>query len=258
VPEPSAKFEKPPLPPEPPTPIIRVPQKSERLGIVLGVDLGFEEPALSVSRDNRMPRASIVITTAARNIIRFSKTGEKVETIAIFGSMTDPTLHPDIREITSNLRDLRNKWYPKAKLWFQSEDPHFDTPDVRLALGVFDRVLVRFDWGTVKHFSAATGRKGPELAGIQAALTNLESLIVQARFGKGEGGDNSVEAEVKAWIKRMGEVRPREIHLPGADAKSTRAKFKSVPKTRLGEIAAEVTEKAGVPVVVCGHESILG
>jgi hypothetical protein len=259
VPQPAAKTDhRLPLPPEPPSPIIKGPLKSDRLGATLGIDLGFEETALSVSRDNRMPRASVVITTAARNIIRLSKSGEKVESIAVFGSQTDPTLHPDFREITGNLRDLRNKWFPKAKLWLQSDDPHFDTPNTRLALGVFDRVLVRFEWGTVKVFSAMTGRKGPELTTIQTNLTHLESLVVQARFGKGEGGDNAAPAEVKAWIKRMAEIRPREIHIPGPDAKGAKGKFKSAAKSRLTEIAAEATEKAGMPTSICASESILG
>lgn len=232
--------------------------KTDRLGATVGIDLGFEESALSVSRENRMPRASVVITTTARNVIRFSKGGEKVESLAVFGSVVDPTLHPDFREITGNLRDLRNKWFPKAKLWLQSDEAHFETPNIRLALGVFDRVLVRFEWGTVKLFTSMTGRKGADLATIQTNLTHLESLVVQARFGKSEDGDNSNPTEVKAWIKRMVEIRPREIQIPGPDAKNSKSKFKSVPKSRLTEIAAEATEKAGIPATIVGSESILG
>ena len=258
MPEYATRIEKPAPPPEAPSPIIHGPLKTSRLGATLGIDLGFEESALSVSRDNRMPRASVVITTTARNVIWLSKAGEKVESIAVVGSRLDPTLHPDFREITGYLRDLRNKWFPKAKLWLQSDDPHFDIPNTRLALGVFDRVLVRFEWGTAKVFTGMTGRKGAELATIQSNLTHLESLVVQARFGKNEGGDNSAPAEVKAWLKRLAEIRPREIHIPGADAKSTRPKFKSATKTRLGEIAAEATEKAGMRVTLCSSESILG
>ncbi|MFN0009642.1 MAG: hypothetical protein ACKVXR_17235 [Planctomycetota bacterium] len=258
MPEHATRIEKPPLPPEAPSPIFNGPSKTARLGAALGIDLGFEETALSVSRDNRMPRASVVITTTARNVIRLSKTGEKVESIAVYGSQMDPTLHPDFREITGYLRDLRNKWFPKAKLWMQSEDPHFDIPNTRLALGVFDRVLVRFEWGTAKAFTGMTGRKGPDLTTIQTNLTHLESLVVQARFGKFEGVDNSAPAEVKAWIKRMTEIRPREIHIPAADAKSAKAKFKSAPKSRLAEIAAEATEKAGMPATIVATESVLG
>jgi hypothetical protein len=259
VPDPSAKTERPPIhAADIASPILRGPLRSERLGATLGIDLGYEESALSVSRDNRMPRASVVITTAARAIIRLSKGGEKVESIVAVGSAADPTLHPDFREITSNLRDLRNKWFPKAKLWLQADDPHFETPSTRHTLGVFDRVLVRFEWGTVKVYSSMTGRKSTDLAALQANLTHLESLVVQARFGKSDGADNSSDTEVRAWIKRLGEFRPREVHILGPDAKLASKKLKLAPKARLSQIAAEVTEKTGIPVAFCGAESVLG
>ena len=259
VPDPAAKLERPPIPAaDLASPVIKGPLRSDRLGATLGIDIGYAESALSVSRENRMPRASIVITTAARGIIRLSKSGEKVESIAAVGSETDPTLHPDFKEITTNLRDLRNKWFPKAKLWLQSDDARLETPNVRHQLGVFDRVLVRFEWGTAKAFTSMTGRKGPELATLQASLTNLESLVVQARFGKTETADNAAEAEVKAWIKRMGEIRPREIHVLASDAKLVQKKLKLASKARIAEIVAEVAEKTGIQTTLCTTESVLG
>jgi hypothetical protein len=258
--DPSAKLERPPIPAaDLASPIIKGPLRTDRLGAALGIDLGYAESALSVSRENRMPRASIVITTAARGIIRLSKGGEKVECIAAIGSEMDPTLHPDFKEITGNLRDLRNKWFPKAKLWLQSDDPHLEAPNVRHQLGIFDRVLARFEWGTTKAFTSMTGRKAGELATLQANLTHLESLVVQARFGKGDAADNSNETEVKAWVKRISEIRPREIHVLASDAKLVqKTKFKLASKARIAEIVAEVSEKTGITATLCSTESILG
>lgn len=241
-------------------PIIIGPLKSERLGLVLGVDLGLQDAALAVSREVRMPRASVVVTTAARNLIRLSKAAEKFETLAVFGSECDPTLHPDFRDITTNLRDLRNKWYPKAKLCLICDDPHLENPAVRVSLGIYDRVIARLEWGTTKCFTTATGRKGTDLGDIQAALTNLPQLVIQARFQKGDA-DNTAEAEVKAWVKRVGEMRPREVHLLNSEARVTARspkRGKLVPKSRLTEIAADVTKKTGVPVQVFAPESALG
>ena len=245
-------------------PIVSGPLKSERLGQTVGIDLGSQDMALAVSRDNRMPRASVVVTTAARNIIRLSKAAEKVETIAVYGSEMDPTLHPEFKEITTNLRDLRNKWYAKAKLWLVSEDPHFEAPDVRRSLAIYDRVLVRMEWGTAKTFAAMTGRKSTEFATLAACLVNLEHLVIQARFVRGDT-DNSTDAEVKGWIKRIGEMKPREVHILNADAKPGAAgsarigkKVRLAPKSKIQEISAQVTEKTGIPVVIYTSESALG
>jgi len=237
-------------------PLFSGPLKSERLGATLGIDLGSQDMALAVSRDNRMPRASVVVTTAARHIIRISKAGEKIETIAVYGSKADPTLHPDFREITENLRDLRNKWFAKAKLCLILDEPRLEESTLRHILGIYDRVYLRMEWGTAKNFAAMTGRKSSEFATYLDNLGHVEHLIVQARFLRGDV-DNSTEAEVKAWIKKIGELKPREVAILNGDGKLGGKKTKSAPKTRLSEIAAEVTEKTGIPASVIQGDSLL-
>ena len=238
------------------SPLLSGPAKSERLGMALAIDLGSQDLALAVSRQNRMPRASVVVTSAARTIIRLSKAGEKVESIVGHGSATDPTMHPEFREIATNLRDLRNKWFAKAKLCIISDDPHFESPEVRHSIGVFDKVFIRMEWGTAKTFAAMTGRKSTDLANLTANLGHLESIIVQARFVRGDA-DNSTEGEVKAWIKRLADLKPREVHIQTPDAKSLGKKARPAPKSRISEIAAEVTEKTGIPVTVLSSDSPL-
>jgi hypothetical protein len=238
------------------SPLLSGPAKSERLGIALAIDLGSQDLALAVSRQNRMPRASVVVTSAARTIIRLSKAGEKVESIVVHGSTTDPTLHPEFREIATNLRDLRNKWFAKAKLCIVSEDPHFESPEVRHSIAVFDKIFLRMEWGTAKTFAAMTGRKSTDLANLTANLGHLENIIVQARFVRGDA-DNTTEGEVKAWVKRLVDLKPREVHIQSPDAKSLGKKVRPAPKSRLAEIAAEVTEKSGIPVTVLASDSPL-
>ncbi len=238
------------------SPLLSGPAKSERLGIALGIGAGHPDLAFAVSRQVRMPRASVVVTTAARTIIRISKAGEKVESLVLHGSQSDPTLHPEFREIASNLRDLRHKWFNKAKLCLISDDPHFEQGDVRHALGVFDRVFVRMEWGTAKTFAAMTGRKSTDLAQLTTILNHLESVVVQARFVRGDQ-DNSTEGEVKAWVKRLADLKPREVHLLTTDTKGLSKKLRPAPKSRLSEIAAEVTEKTGIPVSIFASDSPL-
>jgi hypothetical protein len=240
-------------------PIISGPQKSERMGMALAIDLGSQDLALAVSRDNRMPRASVVITTAARNIIRLSKAGEKIESIVVYGSEMDPTLHPEFKEITGNVRDLRNKWYPKAKLWLVSKDGRLDDINVRRTLAIYDRFAVRLEWGTAKTFSTMTGRKSGEFTQLVSHLAHTENLVIQARFVRGDV-DNSTDAEVKAWLKRLGELKPREVHIQNSDLKPSGAraarKLRAVPKTRAAEIAAAVTEKTGIPAGVYSGDGV--
>jgi hypothetical protein len=237
-------------------PIFAGPQRAERLGNTLRVDLGSQDMALAVSRDNRMPRASVVVTTAARHMIRISKGGEKVEGLAVWGSVADPTLHPDFREITENLRDLRNKWFAKAKLCLLLENPQLVDGQTRHALTLFDRVYLRLEWGTAKTFSAMTGRKSAEHAAILAALTGLENLHVVARFLKGDGIDSGSDAEVRAWLKKVADLKPREVIVLRSE-QGLGKKLRPVPKARLDAIVAEAAEKLGIPASLHEAESVL-
>lgn len=237
-----------------PSSVIDGPKKSARWGSIVSVDLGSLDATLAVSRENRLPRASVVVTIAAQEFMRISKAGEKVEHVVAFGSQCDPTEHPDFRVISENLRELRHKWFPKAKLVLLSDSPRLETPEVRLGMGIYDFPVVRLEYGTVKTFAALTGRKTTELSDLVRSLTGLSRLVVHAVFVRGEV-DNSTDAEVRGWIKRLQELRPREVLLSTPDAKRGR-KVRGVPRARLDEILEQVTEKVGAQVAVIESEDI--
>ena len=119
-----------------------------------------------------------------------------------------------------------------------------------------DRVYLRMEWGTAKTFTALTGRKAAEYTSLMAALSTAENLILQSRFLKGDGIDNTSDAEIKAWLKKVGELKPREVQLLRSE-KGLGKKVKSVSKAKLAEIAEEVTAKVGIPATIYEAESIL-
>ena len=231
----------------PASPIIHGPIKSKRFGQTLVIDLGSQELALAVSRSNRMPRASVVVTTAAREIIRLSKGGEKVESVVFIGSAVDPTNHPSFLEITENVRDLRNKWFPKAKLTIISDNPELEEYRVRHALGIFDRPILRMEWGSSKLYTAMTGNKGPQLTQMVKYVGQLEKVIISATFQRGTK-DNSTDTELRGFIKRVLEIKPVEVQITNLLEKVTGQK--AVTPTRFKAIQEEIGEKTGLPVVV--------
>jgi hypothetical protein len=85
-------------------------------------------------------------------------------------------------------------------------------------------------------------------------LTGLPSLIVTSRVPRGEV-DTSTDAEVKGWIKKVGELKPREVLLQSVETKASK-KAKTTPKTRLGEIASELTEKTGIAAHIVPGDQI--
>jgi len=214
-------------------------------------DHGLPETIPILTRANQRPSSGVVVTSAARKIIELSKAGEKIRTILVAGP-ADPTLHPHLKEITENLRDLRNKWFPKAALALHTLGEGLDAPATRRALFIYDKPILRFEWGTAKTFTAMTGQKGTKLQELAEGVRNVERLIVEARFVRG-GPDNSTEAEVKAWIKRILDLSPREVQImtvPGSAARKTGGP-RPVTATRLEQISAQLSEQiSGVVTLV--------
>ena len=232
-----------------PETILSGPTRSRHWGQAVSIDLGALDTTLAISRDNRLPRAAVVVTLAAQELMRLSKAGDKVENILVTGSEVDPTLHPGFREISENLRDLRNKWFPKAKLRLISDSPVLESLEVRASLAIYDNPVVRLEYGTTKTFRAMTGRKSTQLGEIVKHLTSLDRVIVRARFVRG-AVDNSTESEVKGWIKRLRDVRPHEIQIASPPPKARKGHVQGITKTRLQEIVERVNEEIGATVTL--------
>ncbi len=226
-----------------------------RLGRTLILDLTAPQLQMVVERGSTLARGSVVVTTCARRLIELSRGGEKVNTVAVVGSEGDPTDHPDLREVTENLRTLRDKWFPRAKLVLMTDSRDLEGWDLRATFGMYDKVFLRYEWGTAKVFSAATGDKGTQLGVLTRQLQGLDHLVVQANFFRGDL-DNSTEREVTNWIKKLQEVQPREVHILTGAGPQTR-KVKPVTPTRRKQIAEEAAECLGVTVSIHEEDALL-
>ena len=240
-----------------PTTLITGPKVTERWGRSIFIDTGANGTTLAVSRENRIPRASVVVTLAAQELMRLSKNGDKADHIVLLGSDVDPTQHPDFREITDNLRELRNKWFPRAKLVLVSDDPDLESPETRIALGAFDFNVMRLESGTAKTYSALTGKKSTGLAQLVKHLTTVERVVVRAEIARGKI-DNSTPAELKNWMKKLREVEPVEIQLSTLKGKGKPTDDRrSVTKAALNKVAEELGDEIGATVKVFQPGTVL-
>jgi hypothetical protein len=203
------------------------------------------EPIISMRR--KMPTPGVIVTSAARRIIELSKAGEKYDGLVVTGNL-EPTEHPELPEVIENLRQLRDKWMGKTSLCLVSRDLNPTAAHLRHVIGMFDKPVVRFEWGTAKAFQSETKRPSSDLKALVDLLTGLDRLILQAAFT--EGG--AAPAEIKNWIKKVGEIRPREVHLGSLDGKAG----KGLSAARLEKIAAELVETTGVPAHVFAAEAV--
>lgn len=245
------------------SPLVHGPLRTSRFGRVLTVDVTAPQMNMVVARGSSLARSSVLVTTFARQVIELSKAGEKIDTIVVMGSDGDPVAHPDLREVTENLRTLRDKWFSRAKLCLQTALRDLHSFELRTTVGMYDKVILEYEWGTAKTFASMTGEKSTQLGVLTRQLTHFDHLIVQASFMRGPV-DNSSASEVQSWIKKLQEFRPREVHIVAgkthspADKKGAKAeKPKAVTKSRRQQIADEVAEQTGISVTIHEDEPLL-
>jgi hypothetical protein len=236
-----------------PSCVITGPTRTPRWGQHLRIDLGGLDSTLAISRDNRLPRAAVVVTLAAQELMRLSKGGDKLQNILVVGSQVDPTLHPGFREISENMRALRDKWFPRAKLNLMTNFEVLDDAEVRVALGFYNNSVVRLECGTVKTFKALTGRKTTHLGEIVSQLATLDRVIVRANFVRGKV-DNSTEGEINGWIRRLRDVKPEEIQITSPPPRHRKGQPQGISKTRMQEIVDQLTEEIGATITMLEHE----
>lgn len=207
-------------------------------------------PTVETMRANRFPTQAIVVTAVARKLIELVRTGDKIQALVVEGGNDNPTKHPEFHHICENLRQLLDKHFSKALLCLVTDATVLDSPNLRHGLTFFDRTILRLDAGTQKTWAALTGSSPKQFRGVVESLGRLgtERIIVQTRFVRGEV-DNSSEAEVKAWIRQLTEIRPLGVHIT-TPAKAKGKKEIPITKSRMNQIAELVTTKTGIPVEV--------
>lgn len=253
--------------------IVYGPLRTRRLGTSLGINLvptpreacpagcpvcatGAADTVPIISRVGQLPTSGVVVTSCARRLIELSRAGEKLDSVTLAGN-SDPTLHPSLVEIAENLGELRDKWYPRADLCLISESRGFARADLRHVVSVFDRAIFTFEWGSAKTYEALRPNATLPYKALLERLSTPEkgTWVAQATFVQGSV-DNSSEREVAGWMKKLEELRPGEVHLMTLEPNEARpvAGAKSVPISKLEEIAAKLTEKLGLTANVVTRE----
>ncbi|MEM8712018.1 MAG: hypothetical protein AAGG01_13795 [Planctomycetota bacterium] len=237
--------------------ILNGPRETKRFGRALIIDLASPQLGLVVERGSSLPRASVVVTTCAREIIALSKEGIKVESIIVVGSEVDPTEHPDIREITENLRALRDKWFSRAKLLVFSKTRNMSSYELRAALAMYSAVHLEFDWGTAKLWTAATGQKGPEFAKFVNDCHHFDHLVLETCLFKAPL-DNTKDTEIKAMGEKFMEIKPQEVVVMCAPGSIEGQKgIKHPTKPQRDKIVEKLAEATGIAVHPDEFEELL-
>ncbi len=244
--------------------VIFGPVRSRRLGLSLGVNLLLPTAKLcnfdciycecGWNGDNpggRFNSRVEVLETLGLKLDEMSKQGELPNYITFAGN-GEPTMHPEFLDIISEVVSLRDRVAPDSKIAVLSNATMIDRDDVRRALRMVDKVILKLDSAfdsTVMVLNQPASRAFT----VEQLVENMKKFggdfVLQTMFVRGEGVDNTTQREIEAWLKIVKELSPSEVMLYSIDRDTPQSGLVRIDKQELEGIASRVRE-LGVAVQV--------
>jgi wyosine [tRNA(Phe)-imidazoG37] synthetase (radical SAM superfamily) len=252
--------------------IIFGPVKSRRLGVSLGVNLlpasrkvcnfnciycecGWTSN--SSGDKSPLPKRDEIYKALDRKLSEMKIKNTPPDVITFAGN-GEPTLHPEFPAIVDDCIELRNKYFPEARIAVLSNSTTITIPSIREALLKVDQNILKLDSGfdlTVKvHNQPRVNVKVREL------IDNLKSfngqLIIQTLFLRGSSNnqsiDNTTPEEIEAWLKAIKMIKPYEVMIYTISRDTPDGgRLEKVPATELKRIA-RLVNKLGIRTSVSG------
>jgi wyosine [tRNA(Phe)-imidazoG37] synthetase (radical SAM superfamily) len=251
--------------------IIFGPVKSRRLGVSLGINLlpttrkicNFNciycECGWALHPDIKssvLPARAVVKSALEKKLSEMTAAEMKPDVITYAGN-GEPTLHPDFPAIIDDSIELRDKYFPEAKIAVLSNATRVSDPEIREALLKVDQNILKLDSAidaTISvHNQPSVNVNSKELIKNLAEFNGR--LIIQTLFLRGKSNgrtiDNTTQEELQAWIRAIKTIRPSEvmIYTISRDTPPEGGELHKVPLNELKEIAGMV-EKLGIKTQV--------
>lgn len=251
--------------------IIFGPIKSRRLGISLGVNLmptdskvcSFDCIYCECGWTPRKRTQKAVLPT--REVVRQKMEGKligmvgtnELPDVITFAGNGEPTLHPEFEGIIDDTIELCNRLTPKTRIAVLSNATMLHKPAVVRALLKVEDNIQKLDSGfeeTIRKIDCPTSNFN-----LKAVVENLKSfngkVIIQTLFLRGnfKGGtiDNTTEAELSEWLKRIAEIKPSQVMIYTIDRDTPATGLEKIKLDELELIASRARE-IGFTVQVSG------
>lgn len=250
-----------------PSPIFG-PVHSRRLGVSLGINLmpadgklcSFDciycECGLNGNHRPSLPRPTRTqVAEALEEVLRRrSEEGQPLDVLTFAGN-GEPTLHPEFAGIIEDTRQLRDHYYPEARISVLSNATAAHRPEVHQALLRVDNNIQKLDTVSPSYIRLVDRPAASyDVERIIESLAAFEGhVIVQTMFmsGQMEGTsvDNTGEEYVAPWLEALLRIRPEKVMIYTIDRETPTAGLLKATPDVLDAIAQRVKE-TGIQVSV--------
>jgi len=251
--------------------IIFGPVKSRRLGVSLGINLLPADRkicnfdciycecgwTLNEKGGQKLPSRKAVYEALEKKLSSMKENGEAPDVITYAGN-GEPTMHPDFAGIIDDSIELRNRYFPGARIAVLSNSTSITKPAVKEALMKADQNILKID-SAIDETIRINNRPKKEIK-AEELIRNLASfngrLIIQTLFlrgsYKGRKVDNTTAAEIEAWLNALDRIRPSEVMIYTISRDTPEGStLEKIPLAELKNIAALVN-RLGIKTQVAG------
>lgn len=251
--------------------IVFGPIHSRRLGTSLGMNLLPYDGKLcsfdciycecGYNKDFRtrtkLPDRENVRAALEDKLIRLAKENVNIDVITFAGN-GEPTMHPQFAEIIDDTIELRNKYYPNAKISVLSNAMHASKPKVFEALNKVDNNILKLDSAIPDTVRLIDRPNSPQYS-IEKQLELFKrfngNFIMQTMFVRGSHDgkivDNTTEEEISAWLEAVKSSNPKEVMIYTIDRETPEKNLEKVSVDDLKRIGEQV-EQLGIRVSISG------
>ncbi len=251
--------------------VIIGPIRSRRLGCSLGVNLlspgaklcnfdciycecGWNGGGDGLQRGTFCPMETVV-SELEDKLKELQGTGSGMPDVITFAGNGEPTMHPDFAPIIGETLRLRDRYAPGTKVAVLSNATMIDRAEVREALRQVDRNILKFDSAVDETYQLVNQpQRTRSVREVIELLREFDGeLVIQTMFLRGEYRgrliDNTTEAQVKAWIEALQEIRPKEVMLYTIDRATAADGLQKVSQAEMAAIAQRLRATPGLEKV---------
>ena len=166
--------------------------------------------------------------------------------VLTFAGNGEPTLHPDFAGIISDTLQLRDHYFPNAKVSVLSNSTMIHKPAVFEALSRIDNNILKLDTVDEAYIQALDQpAKGYDVQRIIQHMKAFEGrCIIQTMFLKGNYNgkdmDNTSDGYVLPWLETVKEIAPHQVMIYTIDRETPTQGLQKATHEELDRIAAMV------------------
>lgn len=245
------------------------PIHSRRLGVSLGVNLmpadgkvcSFDCLYCEAGYNSQGKGKSGIPTRETvkellRNKLETMKQDDEPLDVITFSGNGEPTLHPDFAGVVDDTLELRDIYYPQAKVSVLTNSTRIFDPTVAEALKKVDNNILKLDSAietTMQMLDRPSSREFTVERVVEALKQFSGTGIIQTMILRGRHNgmeiDNTTSEEIEALVEAYKAIRPREVMIYSIDRSTPEEQLQKVGREELENIAERI-RREGIEVLV--------